>query len=454
MQPNSNRIHSVLVVYRNDTKLREVNIESSSITIGSSPDQSEAVEIVLGRVTVSDKSIHPIHPNHAKLDFADGHAQLTNIASVGEITFSGGILIQPGESQKLAHNAEFRIGDHRFSLKQPVSSPPPSASSECSPAAADQQTTPTDSDPSAIPMSSDPENAQTPALSAPPTAVVPPEALATPNAEVVAKPSEASEPCISLPNGMVGTLYSVKLPDLKVSELKNLSVKIPEEVGLSFQCDDDAIVICGTPTANGDHVLTVQYDLPDLPSRFGRFGLFVNPNPRSMWKNLPSDVNAPYQKEPTDRHRIVDGDSVLVAASVRGRSHAHEGTFRDDDFLLDIRDGWHLIVVSDGAGSAKFSRQGSKIACEAARDQIYARISLLDDLLRSQPETEIQNSSKAEIKSALYNILGNAGKAVFEAISAEAKSKQHELDAKINDYAATIVYTIYKKFSFGWFVAA
>lgn len=56
----------------------------------------------------------------------------------------------------------------------------------------------------------------------------------------------------------------------------------------------------------------------------------------------------------------------IVAASKRGRSHAHEGKARDDDFNIYHNDsnGWYIIAVADGAGSAKYSRKGSAVACE------------------------------------------------------------------------------------------
>ncbi|MBK9225311.1 MAG: protein phosphatase 2C domain-containing protein [Flavobacterium sp.] len=54
----------------------------------------------------------------------------------------------------------------------------------------------------------------------------------------------------------------------------------------------------------------------------------------------------------------------MVVASKRGRSHANVGSFRDDDFAFkDFENtGWSVICAADGAGSAKLSREGSKIA--------------------------------------------------------------------------------------------
>jgi hypothetical protein len=46
--------------------------------------------------------------------------------------------------------------------------------------------------------------------------------------------------------------------------------------------------------------------------------------------------------------------------SKRGRSHAHEGKFREDDFAVsELPADWNMISVSDGAGSAQLAREGS-----------------------------------------------------------------------------------------------
>jgi hypothetical protein len=56
-------------------------------------------------------------------------------------------------------------------------------------------------------------------------------------------------------------------------------------------------------------------------------------------------------------------DKNIVIASKRGRNHANVEFFRDDDFLLSkFQRNWlSILSVSDGAGSANLSRQGSKL---------------------------------------------------------------------------------------------
>jgi serine/threonine protein phosphatase PrpC len=89
-----------------------------------------------------------------------------------------------------------------------------------------------------------------------------------------------------------------------------------------------------------------------------------------LWENNPAPENGDYWKKDADKDSATLSDSpqiTLLCASQRGRSHAQESKFRDDHFLRDVAqtpDQWSFIAVADGAGSAKFSREGSRIACE------------------------------------------------------------------------------------------
>ena len=80
----------------------------------------------------------------------------------------------------------------------------------------------------------------------------------------------------------------------------------------------------------------------------------------------------------------------VIAASKRGRSHAHVGSFRDDDYAIahQPEPRWYIGIVADGAGSARFSRKGAAIICEQAR-------STLMNILAGERSTTIDQAAQA-----------------------------------------------------------
>ncbi|NCC60415.1 MAG: protein phosphatase 2C domain-containing protein [Verrucomicrobiae bacterium] len=88
--------------------------------------------------------------------------------------------------------------------------------------------------------------------------------------------------------------------------------------------------------------------------------------PKPEWKNLePEDNSDPVDHEQCD-YREINEDWYISAASVRGKLHAHMGTWRDDSYAFDNIGEWTLMAVADGAGSAPLSRVGSRIACDTS----------------------------------------------------------------------------------------
>src|SRR6185369_11672531 len=145
-----------------------------------------------------------------------------------------------------------------------------------------------------------------------------------------------------------------------------LEVVVTENSGLAFDAERGALH--GMPALAGEHQITVRYRGSDGVMEEKGVALTINPDPTSLWKNLPSDAKGIFAKPDSDSESLVTPHLRLLAASLRGRSHAHEGKYRDDDFAMEYLEatGWHLLVVSDGAGSAKYSRRGAQIACQTA----------------------------------------------------------------------------------------
>jgi hypothetical protein len=70
------------------------------------------------------------------------------------------------------------------------------------------------------------------------------------------------------------------------------------------------------------------------------------------------------------------GDLVVRVASVRGTSHRHSGTPRQDDYALCSAGDWLVLVVADGVSAGALSHQAATIACRSAAT--FVREALLD----------------------------------------------------------------------------
>ena len=83
--------------------------------------------------------------------------------------------------------------------------------------------------------------------------------------------------------------------------------------------------------------------------------------PSTQWeyREPPEDANWP---KPHLYHKA-ERDVGLYLTRRRGRSHEHDAKFCDDDGDFWRHDsGWTVLAVADGAGSAEYSREGSRIA--------------------------------------------------------------------------------------------
>ncbi|MEK7274137.1 MAG: PP2C family serine/threonine-protein phosphatase, partial [Candidatus Desantisbacteria bacterium] len=265
-------------------------------------------------------------------------------------------------------------------------------------------------------------------------------------------------------NGMVNSPFHGKIEWNSTTEtgakLILREVKIPVGIGLSFNADNH--IIQGTPVSAGEHKLKILYGFSrnnmTRPQELeGECTLIINPDPKTLWKQEPSDKSDPYWKKDEDSLTIQGDDGLMmVAVSKRGRSHSHVGSFRDDDFcLLDRKDtGWRILTVADGAGSAKKSRKGSLIASHKASEYVLNNLCSMETDQRFEQALAIWNSNKNKatelIKNELYKLFGHAAQTAVRAIEDESQTAGF----LYKDYYTTLLMTIHKRFSGGHFVGA
>lgn len=257
-------------------------------------------------------------------------------------------------------------------------------------------------------------------------------------------------------NARKGEPYEIafRLPD----EAAGFAIKGLENVGLQqFRSADDAqlCTLSGIPPLAGEFDIAIfcrwKAWVPGLPHCRRVFRLLVNPDPRDLWEDRPSDQTGEYARPDTDFAILSLPPVQMWGASRRGRSHAHAASPRDDAFALDSHDGWYLLAVADGAGSAPFSRKGAEIACETGIAASKAKLTLASDL-ENILETLSPDSDPAswlgQAKKLAYAILPNAAFEAHKAIRQEAEARERESRA----YATTLLLAMAKKYPGGWAV--
>lgn len=257
----------------------------------------------------------------------------------------------------------------------------------------------------------------------------------------------------SLPNAKVGEPYlqAIAAMDNFGREVKVIDMKIPEDLGLKFIVEKQSV--SGTPNRSGDIKLSIQYQVITGEKLSTDMVLIVNPDPKSLWKVVEPDPSLPFPKPHSDGKNItIDAVSRLIAASRRGRSHEHGGSFRDDDFYIetDPATGWSIIIVADGAGSAKYSREGSRVAVTTAGQ-------VLSNLFSSDKGKELSNVLESDEADKL-NKLGTEFHYIFHSVCSSSvaaiEKVASEKDEQPRAFATTFLAAAVRPYDEQYFVAS
>lgn len=249
-----------------------------------------------------------------------------------------------------------------------------------------------------------------------------------------------------LPNAKVGLPYRGKLEG-KDATGKPVVIRdaiLPAATGLTF--DSQSSEVRGTPAIDGDHKVAIRWTIDDAAIFSDECILIVNPDPRSLWKIIDPPLGDPYHKPSTDGVLLVTPNYKIAAASRRGRSHEHVGSFRDDDYFVnhDEASGWSILIVADGAGSAKSSRWGSKLAVETAGAHILSQLTGVFGNEMTQAlagwSTDMAVASKS-MSAPFYLLFQEASKLAVQAIESEAQSK----GVPPKDYSTTLLATVVRR---------
>jgi len=261
---------------------------------------------------------------------------------------------------------------------------------------------------------------------------------------------------IVLPNGTVGKAYSAKIDFLGLGWKDVIFSKISENepTGLSYNNTDE--IISGIPKQSGELIFDLLYRIEgeeensELNSK--KIKIIINPDPKSLWKDLKSDETDPFWKVDNVCCSGNFADKKIIVASKRGRSHANVASFRDDDFAFKSFDktGWNIIAVSDGAGSAANSRKGSQLACELVISYFEEHFTLDSlnefDTILNDYHNKIGDDTSKKISHFVYNNLSKAAWHVHKKI--EEFSLKSEKTFK--EFHSTLIFALVKKYEFGY----
>lgn len=308
------------------------------------------------------------------------------------------------------------------------------------------------SEPAPVEPDNQPVNAAAPPVAIPAASSVP---VALPKPTMPPPPPTIS---VALRNATVGKPYAVEPGAIAAAIAKQRGdipeqarishLQLPNDSGLVF--DEMTGAVAGTPSIPFEGTLSLDY----VPSRSERsipfkVSFLINPDPASLWKDLSPPADAPYQKPSLEHREEKHGSFRVVAASRRGRSHANKGEFRDDDFAIGYapESGWLVVVVADGAGSAIYSRRGSQIACNVAKDRLVA---VLNSSQHNQAEAmylQHRDWQHVEVKQALRQVLYVAAYLAHQKLNEEVQHPSESLPAapKLRNYDTTLILMAMKK---------
>ena len=227
------------------------------------------------------------------------------------------------------------------------------------------------------------------------------------------------------------------------------------EFGLKY--NNSAEEIHGIPEKSGDFKIKMKFrvsgESEDSVLNEKMVSLIINADPKSLWQTKESNQKDPYWKadDIADFQQLVK-EKHIVVSSKRGRSHANVGSFRDDDYAFKHykKNGWSIVCVADGAGSAALARQGSKLACDAV--VAYFGENFGEVLLKDFDETLLNYYNKTgeetekKISFFVYDNLSKAAHFAHKKIEEFA----NKLEVPIKDFHSTLIFALFKKYDFGY----
>ncbi|WP_255535130.1 PP2C family serine/threonine-protein phosphatase [Cellulophaga sp. E16_2] len=290
--------------------------------------------------------------------------------------------------------------------------------------------------------------------------------------EIRTKIIDFENKAIIFPNATQNTtyLFSFNSNFFENNEIQDYLIDGLEELGLYY--NEETLTVEGVPKNNGNFKIDLKFkvigesDIDELHLK--QINLVVNPDPKLLWKDIPSNKDALYWKEENKSSVGILGERKIVVSSKRGRSHKNVGSFRDDDYAFKNfeESGWGVVVVSDGAGSAPLSRKGSELACNEVITY-FEEVILPNDELKSienaisifsETKDEILlEEAKNDVKKTLYKASLHVHTCINKFAAKTLEEHPEVFEQKKTNYNAeffhsTLIFTAFKKTEIGFLI--
>jgi hypothetical protein len=257
---------------------------------------------------------------------------------------------------------------------------------------------------------------------------------------------------IYIPNATAGKPYSatLSLHQQGLDFITRFEIDGLEHLGLLYNPETETI--SGIPHTAGDAKITIRFKIEEeaeeSPLNEKKVAFVVNPDPKSLWKNLPSNQEDLYAKKDEDQAFSLLVDQLyFLGVSKRGRAHANVGSFRDDDFAFThySATAWNVVALADGAGSSKYSRKGSQYACQAVVEYFETALESMEfagfegDAAAFIHDPE--SAAAANFQQFAQNQLLKAAQEVQNRLFAFIAEHEQEL----KDFHTTLIFVLFKK---------
>lgn len=125
------------------------------------------------------------------------------------------------------------------------------------------------------------------------------------------------------------------------------------------------------------NVIPNQLGVSQESSSFNQADQRIEPASLEIWQNIEPLDTTDASSHDDNRHDKGQSNWHIFGSSRRGKYHAHTGMYREDCFEYGFVNEWNVIALSDGAGSARLARVGSKLATKSAVEKLKTELKKL-----------------------------------------------------------------------------